>query len=114
MKNPNILVHPFAGTIYHMYYGKTNNPVFCMYAKQLLFKPKSIVYNEEKKEITTTYKAYNILLGRGSHTFGALNFGLMLMMSGLIISVWLKAKAWLPAGGGTGKRWRVQWGRSGR
>lgn len=76
LKNPNILVHPFAGTIYHMYYGKTNNPVFCMYAKQLLFKPKSIVYNEEKKEITTTYKAYNILLGRGSHTFGALNFGL--------------------------------------
>ena len=76
LKNPNILVHPFAGTIYHLYYGKTNNPVFCMYAKQLLFKPKSIVYNEEKKEITTTYKAYNILLGRGSHTFGALNFGL--------------------------------------
>lgn len=22
LKNPNILVHPFAGTIYHMYYGK--------------------------------------------------------------------------------------------
>ena len=28
LKNPNILVHPLAGTIYHMNYGKTNNPVF--------------------------------------------------------------------------------------
>lgn len=76
LKNPNVLIHPVAGTLRHMFYGDTNNPVFCMYSQQLMFKPKSIVYKEDKKEIVVTYKAYNILLGIGSHTFGAIDFSL--------------------------------------
>ncbi len=76
LKNPNVLIHPVAGTLRHMFYGDANNPVFCMYSQQLMFKPKSIVYKEDKKEIVVTYKAYNILLGIGSHTFGAIDFSL--------------------------------------
>ncbi len=76
LNNPNILVHLSLNAMYGMYYGNTYNPVFCMYAKQLLFKPKSIVYDEKKKEIVSSYKAYNVLLGIGSHTHGALSINL--------------------------------------
>lgn len=76
LRNPNVLIHPVVGTLRHMRYGDTNNPVFCIYGAQLIFKPKSIVYDKEKKEIIVTYKTHNILLGIGSHTFGAIDFAL--------------------------------------
>ncbi len=75
INNPDILVHM---TLYSKYftgvYAGEYNPVFCVYAKQLLFKPLRITYDKEKKEITSIYKAYNVLLGIGSHVFGALDF----------------------------------------
>lgn len=75
INNPNILVHM---SMYSKYftgvYAGEYNPVFCVYAKQLLFKPLKIIYDKEKREITSIYRAYNVLLGIGSHVFGALDF----------------------------------------
>lgn len=75
INNPDILVHM---SVYSKYftgvYAGEYNPVFCVYAKQLLFKPLRIMYDKENKKITSVYRAYNVLLGIGSHVFGALDF----------------------------------------
>ncbi|MCM1322577.1 MAG: hypothetical protein NC218_00130 [Acetobacter sp.] len=75
INNPNILVHPSLDKKYGaaVLYADMYNPVFCVYAKQLLFKPLRLMYDKEKKEITATYRAYNVLVGIGSHSNGALN-----------------------------------------
>ncbi len=75
INNPDILIHMSGASKYFTgVYAGVYNPVFCVYAQQLLFKPLRIYFDSEKKEITSTYRAYNILLGIGSHTFGALDF----------------------------------------
>lgn len=75
INNPDILVHMSGARKYFtgVYVGEYN-PVFCTYAKQLLFKPLKMTIDKEKKEITSVYKAHNILLGIGSHVFGAIDF----------------------------------------